>query len=156
MALENVHTIVGHLTADPELRYTQAGTAVANFTIAHTPRKFDRQSNDWKDGDTIFMRSTIWRDFAENLAASLSKGDRVVAVGSLTQRSFEDKEGNQRTVIELDVEEIGASMRFATLDGVTRTSGKKSGNTNAKPKASQEKAKVGAGAPAQDDDEDDF
>jgi len=120
MSGETQVTIVGNLTADPELRYTQGGLAVANFTIASTPRTFDRAANDWKDGDTLFMRATCWREFAEHVSGSLTKGARVVAQGRLVQRSYETKEGEKRTVIELQVDEIGPSLRYATAS-VTRT-----------------------------------
>jgi single-strand DNA-binding protein len=114
-------TVVGNLTADPELRYTQNGLAVANFTIAQTSRTFDRASNDWKDGDTVFLRSSVWRDVAEHVAGSLTKGTRVIATGVLKQRSYETKEGEKRTSFELEVDEIGPSLRYATA-AVTRTS----------------------------------
>ncbi len=122
MAGETIITVVGNLTADPELRYTQNGLAVANFTIASTPRTFDRQANDWKDGEALFLRASVWRDFAEHVAGSLSKGSRVIATGRLKQRSYETKEGERRTSIELEVDEIGPSLRYATAQ-VTRTSG---------------------------------
>lgn len=121
MTGETIITVVGNLTADPELRYTQNGIAVANFTIASTPRSFDKQSNEWKDGDALFLRASVWREFAENVASSLSKGSRVVATGQLKQRSYETKEGEKRTSIELDVIEIGPSLRYATAQ-VTRVS----------------------------------
>lgn len=111
---DNTQTIVGNLTADPELRYTPAGVAVASCTVAHTPRTFDRTSNEWKDGNTLFLRVNIWRDLAEHAAESLSKGTRVIVIGALTQRSFETHDGETRTVIELDADEIGPSLRFAT------------------------------------------
>lgn len=114
MSGETIITVVGNLTADPELRYTQAGLAVANFTIASTPRTFDKASNDWKDGEALFLRCSIWREFAENVAGSLTKGSRVIAQGRLTQRSYETKEGETRTSIELEVDEIGPSLRYAT------------------------------------------
>lgn len=114
MANDTQITVVGNLTADPELRFTQSGVAVASFTIASTPRTFDRQSNEWKDGEALFLRCSIWRDAAENVAESLEKGSRVVAQGRLKQRSFTDREGNNRTSIELDVDEIGPSLRYAT------------------------------------------
>ena len=114
MANDTTITVVGNLTADPELRFTQSGIAVANFTIASTPRTFDKQRNEWVDGEALFLRSTIWRDAAENVAESLEKGSRVVAQGRLVQRSFTDREGNNRTSIELDVDEIGPSLRYAT------------------------------------------
>jgi len=122
MAGETIITVVGNLTADPELRYTQNGLAVANFTIASTPRTFDRQANDWKDGEALFLRASVWRDFAEHVAGSLSKGSRVIATGRLKQRSYETKEGERRTAIELEVDEIGPSLRYATAQ-VTRTAG---------------------------------
>ncbi|NQX34844.1 single-stranded DNA-binding protein [Herbiconiux sp. VKM Ac-2851] len=121
MAGETVITVVGNLTADPELRYTQNGLAVANFTIASTPRTFDRASNDWKDGEALFLRASVWREFAEHVAGSLTKGSRVVATGRLRQRSYETKEGEKRTSIELEVDEIGPSLRYATAQ-VTRAS----------------------------------
>jgi single-strand DNA-binding protein len=122
MAGETIITVVGNLTADPELRYTQNGLAVANFTIASTPRTFDRQANDWKDGEALFLRASCWREFAEHVAGSLTKGSRVIATGRLKQRSYETKEGEKRTSIELEVDEIGPSLRYATAQ-VTRTSG---------------------------------
>lgn len=114
MAGDTVITVVGNLTADPELRFTPSGAAVANFTVASTPRTFDRQANEWKDGEALFLRCTIWRDAAENITESLSKGTRVIVQGRLKQRSFETKEGERRTVVELDVDEIGPSLRYAT------------------------------------------
>ena len=114
MANDTIVTVVGNLTADPELRFTQSGVAVANFTIASTPRTFDRQRNEWVDGEALFLRSTIWRDAAENVAESLEKGSRVIAQGRLQQTSFTDREGNNRTAIELQVDEIGPSLRYAT------------------------------------------
>jgi single-strand DNA-binding protein len=114
MAGDTVITVIGNLTADPELRFTPSGAAVANFTIASTPRSFDRQSNEWKDGDTLFMRCSIWREAAENVAESLTKGTRVVAQGRLVQRSYETREGEKRTVVELQVDEIGPSLRYAS------------------------------------------
>ena len=119
MAGETVITVVGNLTSDPELRYTQTGLAVANFTIASTPRNFDRASNDWKDGEALFLRASVWREFAEHVAGSLTKGSRVIATGRLKQRSYETKEGEKRTSIELEVDEIGPSLRYATAQ-VTR------------------------------------
>src|SRR5215207_7748659 len=127
MAGETIITVVGNLTADPELRYTQNGLAVANFTIASTPRSFDRASNDWKDGEALFLRASCWREFAEHVAGSLTKGDRVVATGRLKQRSYETKEGEKRTAIELEVDEIGPSLRYATAQ-VTRASGGSGGS----------------------------
>jgi single-strand DNA-binding protein len=126
MAGETVITVVGNLTSDPELRYTQNGLAVANFTIASTPRTFDRASNDWKDGDALFLRASVWREFAEHVAGSLTKGSRVIATGRLRQRSYETKEGEKRTSIELEVDEIGPSLRYATAQ-ITRTSSSREG-----------------------------
>ena len=107
-------TVIGNLTADPELRYTPNGAAVANFTVASTPRQFDRQSNEWKDGETLFMRCSIWREAAENVSESLQRGTRVVVTGRLKSRSYETKEGEKRTTTELEVDEIGPSLRYAT------------------------------------------
>lgn len=120
MAGEPAITLVGNLTADPELRFTAAGHAVANFTVASTPRTFDRQNNEWRDGETLFVRSSVWREMAENVAESLTKGMRVVVQGRLRARSFETRDGEQRTNWELDVDEVGPSMRYATAK-VTRT-----------------------------------
>ena len=114
MANDTPISIIGNLTADPELRFTQSGVAVASFTIAATPRRFDKQTNDWVDGEALFRRCSIWRDAAENVAESLEKGSRVIASGNLKQRSFTDREGNNRTSIELDVDEIGPSLKYAT------------------------------------------
>src|SRR5262245_33467359 len=114
MAGETVVTVVGNLTADPELRFTPSGAAVASFTIASTPRTFDRNTNEWKDGEALFLRCSIWRQAAEHVAESLQKGARVIVQGRLKQRSFETREGEKRTVIELDVDEIGPSLRYAT------------------------------------------
>jgi len=121
MAGETVITVVGNLTSDPELRYTQNGLAVANFTIASTPRTLDRGSNEWKDGEALFLRASVWREYAEQVAGSLTKGSRVIAIGRLKQRSYETKEGEKRTSIELEIDEIGPSLRYATAQ-VTRTS----------------------------------
>ena len=117
---------MGNLTSDPELRYTQNGLAVANFTIASTPRNFDRASNDWKDGEALFLRASVWREFAEHVAGSLTKGSRVIATGRLKQRSYETKEGEKRTSIELEVDEIGPSLRYATAQ-VTRAASSRDG-----------------------------
>src|ERR1700712_859930 len=141
MAGETVITVVGNLTSDPELRYTQAGLAVANFTIASTPRNFDRASNDWKDAEALFLRASVWREFAEHVAGSLTKGARVVATGRLRQRSYETKEGEKRTSIELEVDEIGPSLRYATAQ-VTRAPGGSGGAGGARPQGGS----VGAGA----------
>ncbi|MGC0239522.1 single-stranded DNA-binding protein [Arthrobacter sp. SD76] len=126
MSGETTTTVIGNLTADPELRRTPAsgefgkteGTAVAHFTIASTPRVFDPQSKEWKDGDTLFLRSTVWREAAEHVAASLSKGSRVVASGRLKPRTYETRQGEKRTVIEFDIDEIGISLRFSAAQAV--------------------------------------
>jgi single-strand DNA-binding protein len=120
MAGETIITVVGNLTDDPELRFTPSGAAVSNFTVASTPRTFDRQSNEWRDGDPLFLRCSVWRQMAEHVAESLERGMRVVVQGRLKQRSFETREGEKRTVVELDVDEVGPSLRFATAK-VTRT-----------------------------------
>jgi single-strand DNA-binding protein len=120
MAGETVITVVGNLTADPELRFTPSGAAVASFTVASTPRTFDRQSNEWKDGEALFLRCSIWRQAAENVAETLQRGMRVIVQGRLQQRSFETREGEKRTVIEMQVDEVGPSLRYATAK-VNRT-----------------------------------
>ena len=107
-------TVVGNLTADPELRFPPSGAAVANFTVASTPRIYDRQSGEWKDGEALFLRCNIWREAAENVAESLTRGSRVIVQGRLKQRSFETREGEKRTVVEVEVDEIGPSLRYAT------------------------------------------
>ncbi|MFC4333921.1 single-stranded DNA-binding protein [Salininema proteolyticum] len=122
MAGEPVVTIVGNLTADPELRYTPSGAAVASFTVASTPRTYDRESGQWKDGEALFMRCSAWRQLAENVAESLSRGMRVVVQGSLRQRSYETREGEKRTVVEMTVDEVGPSLKWATAK-VTKASG---------------------------------
>lgn len=138
MASETTITVAGNLTADPELRYTQSGLAVANFTIASTPRTFDRQANDWKDGDTLFLRASAWKEYAENIAGALRKGSRVIATGRLKQRSYETKEGERRTTIELEVDDIGTAIprkaKGASQAGATA------------PQSTQESEWVAAGA----------
>src|SRR3954469_4264150 len=114
MAGETIITVIGNLTNDPELRFTPSGAAVANFTVASTPRTLDKASGEWKDGEALFLRCNIWRQAAENVAESLTRGARVVVQGRLKQRSFETKEGEKRTVVELEVDEIGPSLRYAT------------------------------------------
>lgn len=125
MAGETVITVVGNLTADPELRFTPSGAAVANFTVASTPRSFDKQSGEWRDGEALFMRCNIWRQAAENVAETLTRGMRVVVSGRLRQRSYETREGEKRTVVELEVDEIGPSLKYATakVNKVSRSSG---------------------------------
>jgi single-strand DNA-binding protein len=120
MAGETTITVIGNLVSDPELRFTPSGSAVANFTIASTPRTFDRQSNEWKDGETLFLRASVWREAAENVAESLVKGTRVIVSGRLKSRSYDTKEGEKRTVMELEVDEIGPSLRYANAK-VNRT-----------------------------------
>lgn len=114
MSGETVITIIGNMVADAELRFTPAGAAVANFTVASTPRTFDRNKNEWIDGDALFMRCNIWREAAENAAESLTRGSRVIVSGRLKQRSYETREGEKRTVVELEVDEIGPSLKYAT------------------------------------------
>ena len=114
MAGDTVITVVGNLTADPELRFTPSGAAVANFTVASTPRTFDKNTNEWKDGDALFLRCAVWREAAENVAESLHKGTAVIVQGRLKQRSFETKEGEKRTVVELDVDEVGPTLKRAS------------------------------------------
>jgi single-strand DNA-binding protein len=121
MAGETPITVVGNLTADPELRFTPSGAAVANFTVASTPRTLDRQSNEWKDGEALFLNCSVWRQAAENAAESLTRGMRVIVSGRLKARSYETREGEKRTVFEIDVEEVGPSMKYATAK-VTKTS----------------------------------
>jgi len=122
MAGETVITVVGNLVDDPELRFTPSGAAVAKFRVASTPRTFDRQTNEWKDGESLFLTCSVWRQAAENVAESLQRGMRVIVQGRLKQRSYEDRDGVKRTVYELDVDEVGASLRSATAK-VTKTSG---------------------------------
>src|SRR3954463_11653276 len=121
MAGETQITVVGNLVEDPELRFTPSGAAVANFRIASTPRTFDRQTNEWEDGDTLFLSCSIWRQAAENVAESLQRGMRVIVQGRLKSRSYETREGEKRTVFEIDVDEVGPSLRSATAK-VTRAS----------------------------------
>ncbi|WP_405134209.1 single-stranded DNA-binding protein [Nocardia sp. NBC_01388] len=122
---DTVITVIGNLTADPELRFTPAGAAVANFTVASTPRVFDRNTNEWKDGEALFLRCNIWREAAENVAESLTRGSRVIVSGRLKQRSYETREGEKRTVVELEVEEVGPSLKYATakINKTTRGGG---------------------------------
>jgi single-strand DNA-binding protein len=144
MAGDTVLTIIGNLTSDPELRWTPSGAAVASFTIASTPRTLDRQTQEWKDGEALFLRCSVWREAAENVAESLTRGSRVMAQGRLKQRSFETKEGEKRTVIEMEVDEIGPSLRYATAtvakvarsgNGAGRGSGGGFGTDDARPAA---------------------
>ena len=121
MAGETTITVIGNLTADPELRFTPSGAAVASFTVASNSRYLDKATNEWKDGEPVFMRCSVWRQYAENVAESLTRGSRVIVSGRLKQRSFDTKEGEKRTVIELEVDEIGPSLRYATAK-VTKAS----------------------------------
>lgn len=121
-------TMIGNLVDDPELRFTPSGYAVANFTVASTPRNFDKKTNEWKDGDTLFLRCSLWREAAENVAETLSKGTRVILSGRLKQRSYETKEGEKRTVFEVEVDEVGPSLRYATAK-VTKTTRQAGGNS---------------------------
>lgn len=156
MAGDTVITVIGNLTADPELRFTPSGAAVANFTVASTPRTFDRQTNEWKDGEALFLRCNIWREAAENVAESLTRGSRVIVSGRLKQRSFETREGEKRTVVELEVDEIGPSLRYATakVNKASRSGGggggfgggSGGGGGNSRPAA----AAASSGAPAED------
>jgi len=132
MSNETTITVIGNLTNDPELRFTPSGSAVANFTVASTPRTFDKNINEWKDGESLFLRCSVWRETAENVAESLTKGMRVILSGDLKQRSYETKEGEKRTVIELEVQEIGPSLKYANAK-VNRTQRSSSGGGNAGP-----------------------
>ncbi|HET6635417.1 MAG TPA: single-stranded DNA-binding protein [Streptomyces sp.] len=154
MAGETVITVVGNLVDDPELRFTPSGAAVAKFRVASTPRTFDRQTNEWKDGESLFLTCSVWRQAAENVAESLIKGTRVVVQGRLKQRSYEDREGIKRTVYELDVDEVGASLRNATAK-ITKTSGRGAqgggGNWGGGPAGGgRPGGQQGGGAPAND------
>lgn len=129
MAGETTITLIGNLTADPDLRFTPSGAAVASFTVASTPRTFDRQANEWKDGEAMFLTCSVWRQAAENVAESLQKGMRVIVHGRLKSRSYETREGEKRTVFEVDVDEVGPALRYATAK-VTRTQGGGNGGGN--------------------------
>lgn len=136
MAGETIITVVGNLTADPELRYTQNGVPVANFTVASTPRHFDKQRNEWVDDPPLFLRASVWREVAEHVAGSLKKGARVIVTGALRQRTYQDREGNNRTAVELEVHEIGPSLRYATAE-VTRVNRQEQQGAGAQQWASQ-------------------
>ncbi|MFF0903658.1 UNVERIFIED_CONTAM: single-stranded DNA-binding protein [Kocuria sp. CPCC 205316] len=151
MAGDTVITVIGNLTADPELRFTPSGAAVANFTVASTPRTFDRQSNEWKDGETLFLRCSVWREAAENVAESLQKGMRVIVQGRLKSRSYDTKEGERRTVTELDVDEVGPSLRYASakVNRNARSGGQGGGfGGGGQQGGAQQGGGFGAGAPA--------
>lgn len=147
MAGETVITVVGNLTADPELRFTQNGLPVVNFTIASTPRTL--KDGEWKDGDALFLRASCWREFAEHVAGSLTKGMRVIAQGRLRQRSYQDREGNQRTAIELEVDEIGPSLRYATAQVTRAASAKGQQSGESAPAAQQEQQWATSEPPAE-------
>lgn len=150
MAGETVITIIGNLTADPELRTTSNGSAVANFSIAATPRVYDRQSDQWVDGDALFLRCSAWRDLATHCAQSLAKGMRVIAQGRLQQRSYQAQDGSNRTVIEMTVDEIGPSLRYATAQVQKMQSGGYQGNANGGGYQQPQQAQQQSQAPADD------
>ena len=149
MAGETVVTVIGNLTADPELRWTQSGAAVADFTVASTPRTYDRNAGEWRDGDTLFMRCSVWRETAENVAESLRKGMRVIVQGRLTQRSYDTQQGERRTVVELQVDEVGPSLRRARAQ-VTRNQAQAASAPSASASASGGAAGWGQEAPQHD------
>jgi len=142
MSGDTVITVIGNLVDDPELRFTPNGAAVAKFRVASTPRTFDKQTNEWKDGESLFLTCSVWRQAAENVAESLQRGMRVIVQGRLKQRSYEDREGVKRTVYELDVEEVGPSLRNATAK-VTKAGGSGSGKRQAYEAASQRSSQEG-------------
>ena len=150
MAGETVITVVGNLTADPEMRTTRNGSTVANFSIAATPRVFDKQSNQWVDGDALFLRCSAWRDLATHCAQSLGKGMRVIAQGRLQQRSYQAQDGSNRTVIELQVDEIGPSLKYATAQVQKMQSGGYQGNANGGGYQQPQQAQQQPQAPADD------
>jgi len=149
MAGETVITVQGNLVDDPELRFTPAGHAVAKFRVASTPRTFDKSTNEWRDGDSLFLTVSAWRRLAENVAESLHRGDRVICRGQLKQRSYEDREGVKRTVYELDAEDVGPSLQRATA-AVTKTSGQRNGQQNSGGYGQQQTQGYGAQQPAND------
>jgi single-strand DNA-binding protein len=138
MSGETIITIIGNLTDAPELRFSPSGAAVASFTVASTPRTFDKASSEWKDGDTLYLRCSIWREAAENVAESLTKGTRVIVQGRLVQRSYETREGEKRTVVEMQVDEVGPSLKYATAK-VARKSGGASQQWGASARAGEPK-----------------
>lgn len=144
MAGETIITIIGNITADPELRFTPSGAAVANFTVASTPRTFDKNSNEWKDGETLFMRCAVWRDAAENVAESLQRGTRVLVSGRLKSRSY-DKEGQKHTVVEMEVDEVGPSLKYATAK-VNKTQRGGGGGFNSGGQGAGQGARQGGGS----------
>ncbi|WP_063047843.1 single-stranded DNA-binding protein [Nocardia pseudovaccinii] len=150
MAADTVITVIGNLTADVELRYTPAGIAVANFTVASTPRYFDRNTNEWKDSEALFLRCSLWREAAENAAESLTRGSRVLVSGRLKQRSYQTREGEKRTVVELEVDEVGPSLRYATAKVTKR----KANHTNANDSSARSRELVGAATGSRSGDDD--
>ena len=152
MAGETVITLVGNLVDDPELRFTPSGAAVAKFRIASTPRTYDRQSGEWKDGESLFLTCNVWRQAAENVAESLQRGMRVIIQGRLRQRSYETREGEKRTVFEVEVDEVGPSLRSATarVNKTTRGSGGNGGGSGGGFGSSGGGGNSGGGAPADD------
>lgn len=156
MSGETVITVIGNLVAAPELRFTPAGAAVANFTVASTPRFFDRAANEWKDGEALFLRCNVWREAAENAAESLTRGSRVIVSGRLKQRSYETREGDKRTVVELDIDEVGPSLRYAravvtkTIGHRDSSSGNGFGDRRTETAATPTRAGAGSAAVAED------
>jgi len=150
MAGETVITVVGNLVDDPELRFTPSGAAVANFRIASTPRTFDKQSNEWKDGDALFLSCSVWRQAAENVAESLQKGMRVVVQGRLKSRQYETREGEKRTVFEIEVEEVGPSLKYATAKVTRAARSAGGGGYSNQGSGNQGGGGYGGGAPAAD------
>ncbi len=156
MAGETVITVIGNLTDDPELKFTPSGAAVANFTVASTPRTFDRQTNEWKDGDALFIRCAAWRQLAENCAESLQKGQRVIVTGALKIRNYERQDGSKGTSVEINVDEIGPSLRYATAkvtkanrSGGSDFGGGAGGNTGGAPAGDSNPWSTQPAAPAQ-------
>ncbi|OLO85113.1 single-stranded DNA-binding protein [Actinomyces naeslundii] len=149
MAGDTIITIVGNLTADPEMRFTPSGAAVASFTVASTPRTFDRQAGEWKDGETLFMPCQAWRQMVENIAESLTKGTRVIVQGRLVQRSFTTREGENRTVVEMQVDEIGPSLRYAKAQVTRQPRGGGQGGPTAFGSGNQNQGRYNQGGPQQ-------
>jgi single-strand DNA-binding protein len=152
MAGETIITVIGNLTDDPELKFTPSGAAVANFTVASTPRTFDRQTNEWKDGDALFLRCAAWRQLAENVAESLTKGQRVIVTGALRVRQYERQDGSKGTSVEMNVDEVGPSLKFATAKTTkaTRSSGGGGGFGGGQPDPWSNQPSGGGQAPAAD------
>lgn len=133
MAGETLITVIGNMTADPELKFTPSGAAVANFTVASTPRTFDKNTNEWVDGDALFIRCAVWRQMAENVAESLQKGQRVIVTGALKVRDYERQDGSKGTSVEMNVDEVGPALRYATakVTKATRSGGQNQGQGGA-------------------------